>query len=292
MADAPPRYSSGEEAHDYYADEKHVPAQQQLDASYSPVAKTSLANLSSAMALSRADSQGQNMGREALLANPASFAVSAPPRVMVQRSPTDQTSTQAFYTPQQAAVAFASQASLSRQASDATANTTNQTLLSRQAYDPNQREANHMSYLSSLSSGFGDGLLISEPGARNTMRNSHMSRQNPRETRNFSWERNSTLPLKGDRDTVYTASSVDSNPRFRSVTSWVAQQTGRLEKQQQAAGVIPQMPEIPLPLQIARAHQRKTSEDPAFSHHPGDEIQISRGSRVPSVILDKKTGMR
>jgi hypothetical protein len=53
------------------------------------------------------------------------------------------------------------------------------------------------------------------------------------------------------------------------------------------------MPEIPKPLQagVATNHQRNKSEDPAFKHHPGDEVELSRGSRIPSTVLDKKFGI-
>ena len=167
--------------------------------------------------------------------------------------------------------------------------------LSRQfsdANDPAQREVNHMSYLSSLSSGFGDQIIIPEPGPMKP-NNIRASRQSYRQSRKFSWATSARGP-QGDRDTVYTTSSIDSQPpRFRTINSWVAQQTGRLQKQNLNKDEVPSMPEIPKPLRVAVGvdHQRKSSEDPAFRHHPGDEIELGRASRIPSTILDKKFGI-
>ncbi|KAJ8069157.1 hypothetical protein OCU04_002829 [Sclerotinia nivalis] len=157
---------------------------------------------------------------------------------------------------------------------------------SSNAYDPSRKEANHISYLSSISSGFGDSLVMPDDSA---------PPQNP--VSRFSW----TTASQGapqNRDTIYTTTSEETAPRFRTVRSWVAQQTGRLERKQSNMEV-PAMPEIPIsythrsqvpdPL-FAEAHRRKASENPAFRHHPGDEIEFGRGSRVPSSILDKSIG--
>lgn len=155
-----------------------------------------------------------------------------------------------------------------------------------------------MSYLSSLSSGFGDGLIIPEASTNPNSRQTYRQSQNPSATASrFSWARSQG---QGQRDTVYTTTSEESAPRFRSVTSWVAQQTGRVQvetqKKEQGQGHVPDVPAIPIPMPLqAHAglnHQRNLSEDPVFKFHPGEEIQISRGSRVPSVILNKKTGIR
>ncbi|KAM0124379.1 hypothetical protein ACHAP3_010392 [Botrytis cinerea] len=159
---------------------------------------------------------------------------------------------------------------------------------SSNAYDPSQREANHISYLSSISSGFGDSLVMPDDSAPPQI---PVSR--------FSW----TTASQGapqNRDTIYTTTSEETAPRFRTVNSWVAQQTGRVERKQQSDMEIPAMPEIPIsythrsqvpdPL-FAEGHQRNMSENPAFRHHPGDEIELGRGSRVPSSILDRKMGI-
>lgn len=158
--------------------------------------------------------------------------------------------------------------------------------LSSNAYDPSQKEANHISYLSSISSGFGDSLVMPDDSAPPQI---PVSR--------FSW----TTASQGapqNRDTIYTTTSEETAPRFRTVKSWVAQQTGRMERKQSNMEV-PAMPEIPIsythrsqvpdPL-FAEAHRRKASENPAFRHHPGDEIEFGRGSRVPSSILDRSVG--
>ncbi|KAK5664157.1 hypothetical protein OQA88_372 [Cercophora sp. LCS_1] len=114
------------------------------------------------------------------------------------------------------------------------------------AYDPGRRQVNRASELSSLSSGFGDGDIIvpadptipvprvpssAYPGGTGTQNNTR-----------FSWQ--SQEPSK--RDTVYTQASEDMPPRFRSVNSWVDQQTGRIKRVQQrenqaGARPVPQM---------------------------------------------------
>jgi hypothetical protein len=100
------------------------------------------------------------------------------------------------------------------------------------AYDPQRRQVNRASELSSISSGFGDGDIIVTTNAPvpvphippNVHSNAPMN-HNAR----FSWM--SQEPNK--RDTVYTQSSEDMPPRFRSVNSWVDQQTGRIKRAQQ-----------------------------------------------------------
>lgn len=162
-------------------------------------------------------------------------------------------------------------------------------------YDPNQREVNHLSYLSSISSGFGDGLIMPEP----TVVGAGDTRQSYRNTRKFSWmtAQDGSRIDTGNRDTVYTTASIEAPPRFRTVNSWVAQQSDRVGRQEQSDKELPSMPEIPLPLQNNNLplqnnntplHTRNQSEDPAFRHHPGDELSFGRGSRVPSSILDRK----
>jgi hypothetical protein len=93
------------------------------------------------------------------------------------------------------------------------------------AYDPARREVNRASQLSSISSGFGDGDIIMPPQPATT---------NPRQSANlvgrFSWVSQS---VQSRRDTIYTQSSEDSPPRFRNVSSWVNQQTGRVKRAQQ-----------------------------------------------------------
>jgi len=161
---------------------------------------------------------------------------------------------------------------------------TNTTIVSNNtvndAYDPAQREVNHLSYLSSLSSGFGDQILIPRvpptPFGPDTPRKSTLSRK-------YSWAQTAN-----NRDTQYTNVSVESAPHYRTVNSWVSQQAGRTGKYLPTNDEIPQMPNMPYPLQI---HQRNRSSNPAFRQHPGDEIELERRSRISSQILDRKTGI-
>jgi hypothetical protein len=296
-SDPPPQY-----AEDIYPpDEKPIPNQQHLDAFYSPITIPPMATPGTAAVLSNADSERQNVVREALLDNPAPFGTSVlPPLVTLS-------TTQNFYQTNSSNT-FSPMSPLSRQASDpnkalGTQNSllsrgnsdynntgTQNTFLTQNAYDLNQREPNHLSYLSSLSSGFGDGLIIPESTvAGGGPRQSYRQSPNQRTSR-FSWTTSARGPT-GDRDTVYTTSSIESAPRFRTVNSWVAQQTGRVEKRAQNQKEVPAMPAIPLPLQAGVDHQRNPSEDPAFRAHPGDEIAVSNGTRIPSVILDRNTGV-
>ena len=276
--DAPPKYTGYAESFDYASEQKTVPAQRQLDAFFSPMSMPALATPESAAALSRTDIQRQETVREALLDNPAPFGVTP-------AQPTEQSAAQAFYSQNtlydpnpsysQTFNTYTTAGGLSRQASA--------------AYDPAQREASRMSYLSSLSSGFGDQIIIPDSGPTKPTN----VRQSYRQSRKFSWATSARSP-QGDRDTVYTTTSLESTPpRFRTINSWVAQQTGRVQRQHQSKDEVPSMPAIPKPLQIGSAanHQRSQSEDPAFKHHPGDEIELSKGSRIPSTILDKKFGI-
>ncbi|KAH7342885.1 hypothetical protein BKA65DRAFT_300203 [Rhexocercosporidium sp. MPI-PUGE-AT-0058] len=305
----------GDEAPYYYrrsygSDEKAMSNQQHIerqnDASYSPNGMPIMANKASAEAITRANSQRQEATRQIHLDTSVPFVSQS-----THTSPVAQaagvSATQAFYN------ASPQNTTLTREPSRAYNNSGNQTvpgsvladynntgskntLLSRQPgsqrtmgdFDPSSRQVNHMSYMSSLSSGFGDGLIMPEPTV-----NGGASRQTYRQSRNpgisrFSWSTAApTTPgTKSDRDTMYTATSTDSAPRFRTVNSWVAHQAGQVDKHEQSR--VPSMPPLPPSLQTAD-HQRKPSEDPAFRHHPGDEIEIRNGSRVPSAILDTKT---
>ncbi|KAK1751861.1 hypothetical protein QBC47DRAFT_391226 [Echria macrotheca] len=115
------------------------------------------------------------------------------------------------------------------------------------AYDPQRRQVNRASELSSISSGFGDGDIIvtnAPVPVPQIPPNVHSNAPTNGHAR-FSWM--SQEPSK--RDTVYTQSSEDMPPRFRSVNSWVDQQTGRIKRAQQrehgeeaGAPPVPQMP--------------------------------------------------
>jgi len=273
----PPKYAVYNNGQlEYLSEQKTVPVQQQHDAFVSQRSASQMATPPSA-ALSRANTQHNETARQALLENPAPFGMSSTQQPQ-------QSATQAFYNlnPNYNPTSNYSQTynpndtsrGLSRQTSD--------------AYDPAQREVNHMSYLSSLSSGFGDQIIIPELGPLQPANG-----QAPRQSRKFSWATSAREP-QVNRDTIYTEASVESSPpRFRTINSWVAQQAGQVERQKQANDEVGNMPSIPKPLQISKmgtagVHQRNQSEDPAFKHHPGDEIEMSKGARIPSTILDTK----
>jgi hypothetical protein len=307
-SDPPPVYP-GE---GYPPDEKAIPAQRQLDAFFSPMARPPLATPAGAPGLNNTDPQRQETVRSALLDNPAPFGVSqeaqagglsatenfyniSPQNANLSRQPGTQAS-------QNSQISGLSQPNtmLSRQPgtqmsflSQTNSNYNNTgtqntflTMRTADAYDPNQREVNHLSYLSSLSSGFGDGLVIPDSTVNGATQPGYRQSQSQGAAR-FSW-----VTSVRDRDTVYTQASIESAPRFRTVNSWVAQQSNRVERQQQSNDEVPAMPAIPLPLQAGVDHKRKPSEDPVFRAHPGDEIPISGGSRVPSEILDKTIGFK
>jgi hypothetical protein len=125
----------------------------------------------------------------------------------------------------------------------------NQSEFARQpsnAYDPKRRQVNRISELSSLSSGFGDADIVIPPnvqprdGAAMTLD----SRSSANPMGHLSWA------TRSNRDTVYTEASEDSPPRFRTVTSWVNQQTGRVKRAQQRIGDasdddVPPVPGLP-----------------------------------------------
>lgn len=134
----------------------------------------------------------------------------------------------------------------------------NQSELARQpsdAYNPAQRQVNRASEISSLSSGFGDFDIIipdtiSQPQpAAAPLRQSQLRQSQVQQTNNFmtrfSWM---SRRDNGQRETVYTATSEDRPARFRSVNSWVNQQTGRLKRadeRKQADEDIPAVPDLP-----------------------------------------------
>lgn len=184
------------------------------------------------------------------------------------------------------------------------------------AYLPNPAR---MSELSSLSSGFGDAQIdVPESGPSsahtgtlnsNTMgygstvdtnaatvntlqphRQSFMQRASrafaePLTSR-FSWTvaNKEDAPARGQRDTVYTTTSEDSAPRFRTIHSWVNQQTHRVERGRTVP--VPSMP----PLPPSQRHLRQDSEVSAFRQHPGDQVNIPEATRIESAILDRKLG--
>ncbi|KAM7194992.1 hypothetical protein V8F20_007718 [Naviculisporaceae sp. PSN 640] len=115
----------------------------------------------------------------------------------------------------------------------------NQSEMARQpstAYDPARRQVNRTSVLSSLSSGFGDGDIVVPaqtvtPPPQAALATS--GGEPPNYSRRFSWSSRGTSHLGSRRDTIFTQSSEDMPPRFRSLTSWIDQQTGRIKRAQQ-----------------------------------------------------------
>ncbi|KAM3537505.1 hypothetical protein ARSEF1564_009571 [Beauveria bassiana] len=136
--------------------------------------------------------------------------------------------------------------------------------------------ARRISDLSSLSSGFGDGdIFVPSKQARksttssklqNVMSHSDNNNDNNNNNNNNNNSNSSsnnrhstattvtTTTTRGDtrRDTVFTEASEDSPPRFRTVNSWVRQQSGRVkrakQREQDAAdesGTPPPVPAIP-----------------------------------------------
>lgn len=90
---------------------------------------------------------------------------------------------------------------------------------------PAQRQT-VVSDMSSLSSGFGDGDIIMPPPA---------TASSPAHRSNLS------NASDGNRDTVFTEASDDSPPRFRTVNSWVRQQSGRVQRDEST----PPVPVLP-----------------------------------------------
>lgn len=84
------------------------------------------------------------------------------------------------------------------------------------------------SNLTSLSSGFGDGDIII-PSAYHPPRSGASTPQPPPSTVTASSAGNAL----SNRDTIYTATSDDQPARFRTVSSWVNQQKGRIHRAQQ-----------------------------------------------------------
>ncbi|KAF3769939.1 hypothetical protein M406DRAFT_325420 [Cryphonectria parasitica EP155] len=122
----------------------------------------------------------------------------------------------------------------------------NQSELARQAstaYDPTRRAVYRASELSSISSGFGDGdIIVPPPPAALQQGLAPRPVSFAKSVVNRSEEEN-----RGQRDTVYTTTSEDMPPRYRSVNSWVNQQTGRIQRQKQSEDDedVPPVPSLP-----------------------------------------------
>lgn len=126
----------------------------------------------------------------------------------------------------------------------------NQSELARQAstaFDPAKRAVYRASELSSISSGFGDGDFIVPPPAAAQPDARPYSYAKTNLSRSNSVANRSEVGSAGQRDTVYTTTSEDMPARYRSVNSWVNQQTGRVQRQQDRAGDedVPPVPSLP-----------------------------------------------
>lgn len=126
-----------------------------------------------------------------------------------------------------------------------------QSELSRQPYDPSRRHVYRASELSSLSSGFGDGDIIMPPPAA-------LQGGDPSGVSHFNYQQVPNVGRKDSianaseaggsyRDTVYTTTSEDMPTRYRTVKSWVSQQTGRIQRaarraEEDAPPPVPTMP--------------------------------------------------
>lgn len=107
---------------------------------------------------------------------------------------------------------------------------------------PKQLPVYRISQLSSLSSGFGDGdIVVSHP-----VEPQPLTAPPPVVTQPLRTTEDAERYDK--RETVYTQTSEDRPARFRSINSWVNQQTGRVQRASSRArerGEVPVMPAIP-----------------------------------------------
>ncbi|KAL5347856.1 hypothetical protein ACLOAV_007266 [Pseudogymnoascus australis] len=167
-----------------------------------------------------------------------------------------------------------------------------------------------MSELSSLSSGFGDAVIDIPESGPTTYNSNRPGPGLPKPNNQilgvdlgsrFSWANVPTPRTLGthrnrNRDTATTTTSQDSEPRFRTVTSWVNQQTNRVMKHQDGGAAAPgqdkdSVPDLPaIPAAYGGNHQRVPSAetDVVFKAHPGDEVEIKESSRIPSTLLTRK----
>ena len=178
--------------------------------------------------------------------------------------------------------------------SDATYNSSNNNNNNRQepvqqpsgTYGPAWRQGgNRDSEISSLSSGFGDGEMVVPGAAVKPSPPPAGSTTTPRQSAvlappRFSWMSQSR------RDTVYTQSSEDSPARFRSVDSWVNQQTGRVRRAQQRERERQDAPPVPtIPGQLGLPGIHNPPVEQSFNMMMGDD-EVPR--RVQDTYGDMK----
>lgn len=124
------------------------------------------------------------------------------------------------------------------------------------ARDPAQRQY-RLSEVSSLSSGFGDGeIVVTQPlPAPPRAAASQPSAPSPRGSARYSRPPSWVSQAESRRETMYTNTSEDRPARFRTLSSWVNQQSGRVKRQDSRAqerGEIPVMPAIPGEMSFTR----------------------------------------
>jgi len=128
------------------------------------------------------------------------------------------------------------------------------------AQGPAQRPY-RMSDVSSLSSGFGDGEFVVTqplpvpPRAATSQPPAASERGSARYSRPPSWTSQSGSRRESRRETVYTTTSEDRPARFRTLSSWVNQQSGRVKRadsRAQERGEIPVMPAVPGEMSFTR----------------------------------------
>ncbi|KAL1844666.1 hypothetical protein VTK73DRAFT_2070 [Phialemonium thermophilum] len=177
----------------------------------------------------------------------SSFSSTAAAPLNYTISPTEQSATMRSRMPDP----FFNQSELARQPSD--------------AYDPARRQVHRASELSSLSSGFGDGdIIVPEPAAV-PLEPGGGGGSGVRQSAVSAAARSSWLS-QSRRDTVYTESSEDSPARFRTVSSWVTQQTSRVKRAQRRAQTEPEPPPVPtMPGQIGIPGIHNPPEEPSFT---------------------------
>lgn len=157
----------------------------------------------------------------------------------------------------------------------------NQSELARQAstaFDPAKRAVYRASELSSISSGFGDGDFIVPPPAAAQqgaeLRPYSFAKNGASSRSNSVANRSELVGSAGQRDTVYTTTSEDLPARYRSVNSWVNQQTGRVQRQQERddAEDIPPVPQLPpeerLTMMMDDGEEPRRYEDTLSSQPP------------------------
>ncbi|KAM0586239.1 hypothetical protein ACHAP6_005422 [Verticillium nonalfalfae] len=113
--------------------------------------------------------------------------------------------------------------------------------IARQQTNAYGRPANRASAISSLSSGFGDGDII-VPGLQPPPPASQALRSTQNVVGRYSWVSKSE---SSNRETIYTETSEDLPPRFRTVNSWVNQQTGRVKRAQGRSDDEEDVPPVP-----------------------------------------------